>query len=293
MKGIILAGGTSSRLFPATQAVTKHLLPIYDKPMIYYPLSTVMLAGIRDILLITTREEQALYEKLLGNGQQWGINLTYRSQDKPGGLAEAFIVGESFIGDDDVCMMLGDNILYGQGLAHVLQDAAAHHGGATVFGYHVSDPGRYGVAEFDQKGRVISLEEKPVKPKSNVAIVGLYFYDNRCVEFAKRLTPSARGELEITDLSRLYLDEGALHVKMFGRGTAWLDTGTHSSMLDASNFIQVLEKRQGLKIGCPEEIAWRMGYINDQQLIDSAELLLKSGYGQYLLGLLEHRHECV
>ncbi|MDA8165384.1 MAG: glucose-1-phosphate thymidylyltransferase RfbA [Desulfobacteraceae bacterium] len=286
-KGIILAGGSGTRLYPLTRSVSKQLMPVYDKPMIYYPLSTLILAGVRDILVITTPEDEVQFKRLLGDGSQWGIHLAYARQPRPEGIAQAFLVGEGFIGGNPVCLILGDNIFYGHGLAKILQRTALEEQGATVFGYYVRDPERYGVVDFDTDGRVKSIEEKPARPPSNYAVSGLYFYDAKVVSLAKGLKPSARGELEITDLNRLYLERGELRVELLGRGTAWLDTGTHSSLLDAANFIRVMEERQGLKIACLEEIAYRMGYIDARQVKALAEPLTKNGYGQYLLRMLQ------
>ncbi len=287
MKGIILAGGSGTRLYPITRSISKQIIPVYDKPMIYYPLSVLMLAGIREILIISTPTDISLYENLLGDGSQLGIKLSYVVQPSPDGLAQAFILGDEFIGDDNVCMILGDNIFYGYNFRSILEDAAKLEDGAIVFGYYVNDPEWYGVVEFDETGKVISIEEKPEKPKSNYAVTGLYFYSNDVVQKAKNLKPSKRGELEITDLNRLYLNEERLNVKLLGRGFAWLDTGTHDSLLQASNFIATIEQRQGLKVSCIEEIAFKKGFISKEQLVELAQPLSKNQYGQYLLRLAE------
>ncbi|WIV88657.1 glucose-1-phosphate thymidylyltransferase RfbA [Proteus appendicitidis] len=289
MKGIILAGGSGTRLHPITKGVSKQLLPIYDKPMIYYPLSVLMLAGIRDILIITTPDDMTSFQRLLGDGSVFGIRLQYKIQPSPDGLAQAFILGEEFIGDDHCCLVLGDNIYFGQGFSPKLKQVAQRERGATVFGYQVMDPERFGVVEFDDDFKVLSIEEKPEQPKSNWAVTGLYFYDNRVVDFAKRVKPSIRGELEITSINQMYLECGELNVELLGRGFAWLDTGTHDSLIEASTFVQTVEKRQGFKVACLEEIAWRNGWLSDDQVRESAKSLSKTGYGRYLLDLLHVR----
>ncbi|MEJ1239088.1 glucose-1-phosphate thymidylyltransferase RfbA [Chryseolinea sp. T2] len=290
MKGIILAGGSGTRLYPATKAISKQLLPVYDKPMIYYPLSVLMLANIKEILIISTPGDTQLFKNLLGDGKQFGLTLHYKVQPSPDGLAQAFLIGEEFIGGDPCALILGDNIFYGYNFSSLLEESTRLAKGATVFGYYVSDPERYGVVEFDDKGQAVSLEEKPTEPKSNYAVTGLYFYDKTVVEKAKQVKPSPRGELEITDLNKMYLEEGTLNVKLMGRGMAWLDTGTHQSLLSASNFVESIEERQGLKIACLEEIAFRKGYITKEQVKELAKPLAKNGYGQYLLKIISEKN---
>jgi glucose-1-phosphate thymidylyltransferase len=287
-KGIILAGGSGTRLYPLTRGVSKQLMPVYDKPMIYYPLSVLILSGIRDILIITTPEDQEQFRRLLGDGNELGLSISYAVQPNPGGLAQAYHIGADFVGSDPSTLILGDNIFYGHGLTELLSSAGSRDEGATVFGYYVKDASAYGVISFDAEGRAETIEEKPAQPRSNYAVTGLYFYDGKAVDYAHNLKPSPRGELEITDLNRLYLEAGTLNVEYMGRGFAWLDTGTHASLLDAANFVRVTEERQGLKVCCPEELVWRMGFIDDAQLERIAAPLIKSGYGQYLMGLMEH-----
>ena len=287
MKGIVLAGGSGTRLHPLTLAVSKQLMPVYDKPMIYYPLSTLMLAGIREMLIISTPEDLPLFQRLLGDGSAWGCSFSYAEQQQPRGLAEAFLIGRDFVGQDNVSLILGDNIFYAQGLAPKLKQTVSDIDGATIFCYQVSDPERYGVAEIDQEGRVLSVDEKPARPKSRWAVTGLYFYDNSVLDVAREVKPSKRGELEITSVNQAYLEEGRLRAELLGRGAAWLDTGTHESLMDAASYVEVIERRQGMKIGSPEEVAWRMGFINDEQLKRLADRLEKSGYGSYLLSLLD------
>ena len=288
MKGIILAGGSGTRLYPITKGVSKQLLPVYDKPMVYYPLSVLMLAGIQDVLIITTSEDQEVFIRMLGDGSEFGIKITYKIQPSPDGLAQAFIIGEDFIGNDSVCLVLGDNIFWGQGFTPILKNAVSRQKGATVFGYQVNDPERFGVVEFDSNQKATSIEEKPKNPKSNFAVTGLYFYDNDVVEMAKQVKPSHRGELEITTLNQMYMERGDLHVELLGRGFAWLDTGTHESLLEAAMFVETIEKRQGYKISCLEEISWRNGWLTDEQVLKTAKVLSKNSYGQYLENLIKN-----
>jgi len=288
MKGIILAGGSGTRLYPITKGVSKQLLPVYDKPMVYYPLSVLMLAGIQDVLIITTSEDQEGFIRMLGDGSEFGIKITYKIQPSPDGLAQAFIIGEDFIGNDGVCLVLGDNIFWGQGFTPILKNAVSRQKGATVFGYQVNDPERFGVVEFDSSQKAVSIEEKPKNPKSNFAVTGLYFYDNDVVEMAKQVKPSHRGELEITTLNQMYMERGDLHVELLGRGFAWLDTGTHESLLEAAMFVETIEKRQGYKIACLEEISWRNGWLTDEQVLKTAKVLSKNSYGQYLTNLVKN-----